>query len=172
MNNIQIREILKNESVIPTDRVTLTDTIPSEFEIIDPDGGEKNGNTITWDIGSMNVDEEITYYVRVRVIPQENRDEFKITNTATVTVNDNRKSAEATVEIVYSDITIEKKANVTEIRPNDSFTYTLTIKNTGTKASNNIIVTDTLDNDLTLIRASEQYTNKGNTKKWKCNSNG
>ena len=154
---------VKNESVIPTDRVTLTDTIPSEFEIIDPDGGEKNGNTITWDIGSMNVDEEITYYVRVRVIPQENRDEFKITNTATVTVNDNRKSAEATVEIVYSDITIEKKANVTEIRPNDSFTYTLTIKNTGTKASNNIIVTDTLDNDLTLIRASEQYTNKGNT---------
>ena len=152
-----------NYSVIPTDDVTLTDTIPEEFTIIDADGGTVNNQTITWNIGSMRVDEELTFYVLVKAL--ENNDDIDLftTNVATVEVGDNVLREDADVNILHSNINITKEASVREIKPGDSFTYTITITNDGTGLSNNIILTDTLDSDLTLNSASASYQKSGNT---------
>lgn len=153
---------IKNNSVIPTDNVVLTDTIPDELEILDSDNGIIDGQDITWNIGSMEVDEEQNFYVQVRLKNESNRQNFNINNTATVTVGDIKKSDDAEIDILYSDIEITKKASKDQIRPGDTFTYTLTIKNNGTGTSKNVIVTDTLDNDLVLISADKTYTKNNN----------
>ena len=152
---------VQNKSVIETDNVTLTDTIPSELEILDADGGNISGQTITWNIGTMQVDEEQIFYVRVRL--NSSNADYSITNTATVTVGDIRKSDDAQLEILYSDIDIAKTASETRIKPGDTFTYTITVSNRGTGPSNNITVTDSLDSDLTLLNASDTYSHSGNS---------
>lgn len=145
---------VKNDSVIATDDVVITDTIPGDFEILDADGGSISGQTITWNIGSMDVDEEQTFYVKVKVISNENRQDFRINNTATVTVGDKEKSDDAEVEILYSEIDIVKEASVTQVKPGQEFTYTITVTNHGTGPSEELHIIDFLDSDVTLNSAN------------------
>lgn len=153
---------LKNNSIIPTDNVVLEDNIPKEFEILNTDGGTKNNNTITWNIGSMAVNEERVFNVKVRTKENNTNANINVTNTATLTVGETKKDASTDIEILYSNIEIVKSVNKEEIRPGDTFTYTLTIANSGTGTSKNITVTDILDDNLTLINSNMTYSNNNN----------
>lgn len=147
-----------NNSVIATDSLTLTDTIPDDFSIINADGGTVTNQTITWNIDSLAVNEEKTYYVLVQVNENANRTVFTIRNTASVTVNDVAKSANADVNILYTDLSITKTASKTNLMNGEEFYYTIIVTNSGTGTTNNIIVEDSLSSGLTFISSDTTYT--------------
>ena len=154
---------ITNTSRIKTDEVVLTDTIPDVFKLDSSQVTEKysecsvgSNQAITCNIGSMEVDESITYYFPVTVLEEASG---SIKNTATATINDKEKSSTATVVVLYSNITITKEASVKNVRPGDTFYYTITIENTGTGRSGNLTLTDTLDSDLTFINSNPSPNN-------------
>ena len=150
--------LLENNSPIPTDNLVVTDRIPDEFEILDTYTGSRSGQNITWNIGSMDVGETIELFVQVRVKEDFNRTNFAVTNTAIVTINDEEKSDDATVEILKPDLTITKEASVNVIKPGEEFSYT----NRGEGTAKNVVVTDNISNYFTIVNSSVSNSGSGN----------
>ena len=154
--------LLENNSPIPTDNLVVTDRIPDEFEIVDAYTGSRSGQNITWNIGSMDVGETIELFVQVRVKEDFNRTNFAVTNTAIVTINDEEKSDDATVEILKPDLTITKEASVNVIKPGEEFSYTITVTNKGEGTAKNVVVTDNISNYFTIVNSSVSNSGSGN----------
>ena len=154
--------LLENNSPIPTDNLVVTDRIPDEFEILDAYTGSRSGQNITWNIGSMDVGETIELFVQVRVKEDFNRTNFAVTNTAIVTINDEEKSDDATVEILKPDLTITKEASVNVIKPGEEFSYTITVTNKGEGTAKNVVVTDNISNYFTIVNSSVSNSGSGN----------
>lgn len=154
--------LLENNSPIPTDNLVVTDRIPNEFEILDAYTGSRSGQNITWNIGSMDVGETIELFVQVRVKEDFNRTNFAVTNTAIVTINDEEKSDDATVEILKPDLTITKEASVNVIKPGEEFSYTITVTNKGEGTAKNVVVTDNISNYFTIVNSSVSNSGSGN----------
>ena len=154
--------LLENNSPIPTDNLVVTDRIPDEFEILDTYTGSRSGQNITWNIGSMDVGETIELFVQVRVKEDFNRTNFAVTNTAIVTINDEEKSDDATVEILKPDLTITKEASVNVIKPGEEFSYTITVTNKGEGTAKNVVVTDNISNYFTIVNSSVSNSGSGN----------
>ena len=154
--------LLENNSPIPTDNLVVTDRIPDEFEILDAYTGSRSGQNITWNIGSMDVGETIELFVQVRVKEDFNRTNFTVTNTAIVTINDEEKSDDATVEILKPDLTITKEASVNVIKPGEEFSYTITVTNKGEGTAKNVVVTDNISNYFTIVNSSVSNSGSGN----------
>ena len=154
--------LLENNSPIPTDNLVVTDRIPDEFEILNAYTGNVSGQNITWNIDSMDVGETIELFVQVRVKEDYDRTDFTITNTATVTINGEEKSDDATVEILQPDLTITKEASVNVIKPGEEFSYTITVTNKGEGTAKNVVVTDNISNYFTIVNSSVSNSGSGN----------
>ncbi|MDE5539864.1 MAG: DUF11 domain-containing protein [Bacilli bacterium] len=148
-------------NVLKTDKVTVTDTIPKELEIVNAYSGKVSDNTITWDLGTFETGiHSKTLYVDVRA----KKDVRGLTkNIAILTVEDNKFQDDETVNIVYSDIAIVKKASRNKVTVGSEFYYTITVTNRGTGESENITVSDKLDSNLTFIKSDTTYTKSGDT---------
>ena len=72
-----------------------------------------------------------------------------LNNTANVTTPTNNtgiNESNLTIEIIVDeDISISKIANVSSVNPGDYITYTITVKNNGISASNDLVIYDFLD---------------------------
>lgn len=154
--------LLENNSPIPTDSLVVTDTIPDEFEILNAYTGSVSGQDITWNIDSMDVDETIELFVQVRVREDANRTNLRITNTATVTINDESKSDDATVEILKPNLTIVKTASVNAVKPGEEFTYTIEVTNEGEGTAKNVVITDNISSYFTIVNTSITNSGSGN----------
>ena len=154
--------LLENNSPIPTDNLVVTDRIPDEFEILNAYNGSVSGQNITWNIDSMDVGETIELFVQVRVKEDFDRTDFTITNTATVTINGEEKSDDATVEILQPDLTITKEASVNTIKPGEEFSYTITVTNRGEGTAKNVVVSDNISSYFTIVNSSISNSGSGN----------
>lgn len=145
-------------NVITTDDVVVSDTIPSELQILSvSNSGSISGQKITWNLGKFDPGErEVVLTVNVRA---KKDSKGLIRNTAILTVGDNKFQDEEPTDILYSQITIDKKVSRTKVKKDESFYYIILVKNIGTGISENVTVEDTLDADLEYISAS--ITNKG-----------
>ncbi len=155
--------LLENNSPIPTDNLVVTDRIPDEFEILNAYTGNVSGQNITWNIDSMDVGETIELFVQVRVKEDFDRTDFTITNTATVTINGEEKSDDATVEILQPDLTITKEASVNVIKPGEEFSYTITVTNRGEGTAKNVVVFDDISRYFTIVNSSIFNSGSGNS---------
>lgn len=146
---------------IATDNVYVSDVIPNELEILSvSNSGSISGQRVSWNLGSFSPGErEIILTVNVRA---KKDSKGKVKNTAILTVGDNSFQDEELTDILYSEITIDKKVSRSSVIKGEEFYYTLTIKNIGTGLSDNVVVEDTLDDDLELISTSISNTKNGN----------
>lgn len=146
---------------IATDNVYVSDVIPNELEILSvSNSGAISGQRVSWNLGSFSPGErEVILTVNVRA---KKDSKGKVRNTAILTVGDNSFQDEELTDILYSEITIDKKVSRSSVIKGEEFYYTLTIKNIGTGLSDNVVVEDTLDDDLELISTSISNTKNGN----------
>lgn len=151
---------IKNTSSIPTDEVNFIDEIPSELEVLDVDfngiSGNRNGNTITYTLDSLDVSEEKTIYVYVKLIDAT---KDTLINTASITINDKEKSANYEIDILKPNLEITKDVSEHSVKRNDIFTYTINISNNVASAYD-VVLKDTIDKNFTIIDTN--YENSGN----------
>lgn len=133
-----------NSQIIPTTSNPLTFTLTTPLD---------SGDQAT-----------ITYMMRVNAGLSE--DINSITNTAQITANegvstgdeifvDPAPSATITLED-YAYLTILKDVSESEIVPGQTFSYTITLENSGNLEANGVVVTDTLPNGFTISSITSQ----------------
>ena len=161
---------ITNNGKTSAKNVQVTDTINNNFEIINTSVGSYNNNIFTANFTTININETKTISIKVRV--KNTAPLGTISNIATVK-SDNTPEISDDEDIIVTDsnLEIKKEASKKILAPGEAFSYTITIKNKGTAAANNIIVKDTLNSNLILI-SSDNATVNGNTLTWNINSLG
>lgn len=139
-----------------SDEVIVIDTIPDVFEIISSDATTTNGQTLTWNLGVFekgNTQKELNVKVKAKV-------DGTFKNTATLTVGTKKLESTATIDVVSPNLTITKTVSKSEVSLNETFKYTITIKNTGTGSSNKASVYDKIPDNINITNISYIRNNK------------
>ncbi len=152
-------------NTIETDTVTVTDIIPSTLDIIDANTevkGTISGQTITWNLGKFGTG-TITKTLWVNVRAKTNVT-GNISNTAVLRVGDKSLESGVTLPVVSPKLEITKTASKSKVAVGETFYYNITVKNTGTGATNNLTITDTFDSKyLEFVSASPSQTSSNIT---------
>lgn len=160
--------------------VVLTDRLPLGLEFISATPAPvREGNTLTWNLGSLASGESrsVSVVVRGQVVGQR-------TNQASVRSSERDRDpannqAQATLEVVApppppppppppeprADLALSKTVSPAQAKTGDRVTYTLTLVNSGPDTATNVVLTDTLPAGLVSITA-EGAAQQGNTLAW------
>ncbi len=119
--------------------------------------GNYNPGTGLWNVGIVNVSPvPVTLSITAEV-----GNSGSITNQAFISSSNqgdpdpNDNQAEAVIEGVEVDLSINKTVSDESPNVNEEFTYTISVSNLGTANATNILVTDVLDENLTFVSASD-----------------
>lgn len=134
--------------------VVVTDNLPAEVTFVSSSGCAEDPNGVpTCSLGNMNVNQTVSYQVVVNV---NNNASGTITNTASVTAttpdpntSDNTTDEDTTVE--SADLSITKVDDVDPVAAGDLLTYTIRVDNAGPTAADNVVITDVLPPEVTLV---------------------
>ncbi len=166
---------IKNTSVIATDSITITDTIPDDFTVLDTEvykgssliddnriTNNSQENNINLKIDSLEKNETIYVYVKVQV-KQMNRTKFDIVNNACGRIDENVCS-ENTIKILSPNLKIVKTAQTATLRPLDTSSYKLVVTNNGNVDLNNVLVKDSVNTNFKVlsVTADKNITNSTN----------
>lgn len=175
-DTVEYKITVRNSGNSPLNNVVVTDQVDTTWlENIQPSqGGQLAGNTITWNAASTsalgqvaaNGTVELFFTARIKANAP---DGTVIANQALA------QSTEVTTAVRSDDpatpqvddttrITVRRAANLSDVtksvvdnnggavRPGDTLTYTITIRNTGSRAATQVVVTDPIDARLTNVQ--------------------
>jgi uncharacterized repeat protein (TIGR01451 family) len=136
--------------------VVVTDTLPGgvTFVSADPSGCVENGQVVC-QLGTISAGQEIVLSIVTSLAPSlapqsiENSAEVA-SETDDPDDTNNDDSAISTV-VTAADLVITKEASPDPVTAGDNLTYTLTIQNLGPSNASDIVVTDTLPVETTLV---------------------
>ena len=134
--------IVTNNGPSNATNINITDVLPEELKLID---GYELNHVIKF-LASGN---STSVIIKVNTTKIGN-----YTNCVNVTCDQNKtiKSANVTVEVLETDLRINKTVNVTEpIYINDLVNFTITIKNHGTAIATNVNLTDIVPDGFIII---------------------
>ena len=150
--------IVTNNGPSNATNVNITDILPDKLELVD--GYELNHVIAFIESGkSANV-----------IIKVKTTDIGNYTNCVNVSCDQNKtiKSANVTVEVLRTDIRINKTANVTgPIYINDLVNFTITIKNHGFANATNVNITDLVPEEFEIINTNGTNIADGQNIIWK-----
>jgi uncharacterized repeat protein (TIGR01451 family) len=142
-DSLTYRLVVTNTGSAPAVRVSLTDTLPEGLE---PTDGK---NPLNWDLGTLPPGQSRT--VEYQVIAKK---PGRWTNQAVVTAGSARQEAGSTV--VVGEPKLDLAMSGPERRHlNRPATYVITVRNAGTAAATNVMVSATLPERTTFVSASE-----------------
>ncbi len=159
---------VRNSGPDAADAVVLTDAVPSALQNAEysADNGASwqpwNGSLA---LGTMASDASSVTLLRGVVASSASG---SISNTASIssattdpTPDNNRASLQTTVQVPTppsADLSVTKQAGQSMVRPGDTLTYTLTVRNGGPNAAASVVLTDNVPSSLTN---AEYSTNNG-----------
>lgn len=152
-----------------TEDVTITDAVPAELTNVDAtyslNGGpdiacDVTGNDVSCDVGIMDAEDIVV----VTITAEAPADSCPTVNNVALLWIGNASQESNSVETVVTgcapDLSIDKEAvdeagaPVTQVSPGDSFSYVITVTNDGNEDATDVVVTDDLDNTLTIDSAT------------------
>ncbi|MDO8648989.1 MAG: hypothetical protein Q7R81_04375 [Candidatus Peregrinibacteria bacterium] len=159
---------VRNTTSTEARNVVVTDTLPDQVEVINiGTNGNRNGRTISWSGLTVPANQTINLTVEVEV--DEDADDGDIlTNVAQVA---SRTATDRTDVVEEEDdeegrISVEKSAR-TEAQPGDEVLYTITIRNSGDTALEDVEVEDTFnEDDLEIIDARDDGDISDDSVRW------
>ena len=137
--------------------VKVRDALPSSLNLVEADPEVGSWNAPNWTIGELasGATKTLTLTVTAKLTAAGN-----IVNTATVSTtsqesNYQNNTANKTIKVnpLRADIEVMKTASKDEIKPGETFNYTITVENKGTDAAQSVKVSDVLPNSLTFVEA-------------------
>jgi len=152
-----------------TEDVVITDAVPSELSNVAAtyslNGGadqpcDVTGNDVSCDVGILNASDTVV----VTITAEAPSDSCPTVNNVALlwigTASQESNSVQTVITGCAPDLTIEKEAvdatgaPVTEVSPGDSFSYLITVSNDGNEDATGVVVTDDLDDTLTIDAAA------------------
>ncbi len=143
--------------------VVLTDEIPEGMTYVSSSpSGTVSGNTVTWNIGSLNKDASKSFTLVLK-----GAQPGLWTNTAVVHSNEvGTATAQATTRVMPEPEVVIKKTGPSGVFTGFTRAYTLTVTNTGAVALNDVVVTDYLPDLLSYNSSVMEATVTGNQISW------
>jgi uncharacterized repeat protein (TIGR01451 family) len=152
-----------------TDDVIITDSVPAELSNVAAtyslNGGSDqactvNGNDVTCNVGILDAGDTVV----VTITAEAPTDSCPtVVNMASLSIGGATQDSNSVQTVVTGcapDLTIDKEAvneagaPVTSVSPGDSFSYVITVTNDGNEDATGVVVTDDLDNTLTIDAAT------------------
>ncbi|MDO6851970.1 gliding motility-associated C-terminal domain-containing protein [Cellulophaga lytica] len=165
--------------------VSIQDIVPIGFTVIQTsisNGGSLSGNTISWDIPSINATTLILQYNATVNTPTGAVDEYK--NTAQITdadqidpdstpnnddgdqSEDDESSFTLNTPITETDLELSLQVSTTDVNVGDVVTFTLNVTNNGAIEATGINIEDYVPAGYTVTTISNGGSNSGNTISW------
>jgi uncharacterized repeat protein (TIGR01451 family) len=157
---------LTNNGPLQATNIVVTDVVPSGITYVAASitGGDSRneadpaGAGLSWTVNSLNnggASTSLTFEATVDAGEGGNT----IANTATKIQDQDDNNATVDdpgedITVVYPNITLSKAADKANARPDETVTYTLTYGNTGTGDATNLVITDTIPANTTLVNGS------------------
>ena len=143
----------------------IVDVLPPEVTFIEslPSPDNVNGQTLTWDLGSLPAGAKGGILIKTQV-GDDLRDGTIIHNAATIssTTTGTTKSNTWDVTVLSSAVlTVDKAASIGAIGAGETVTYDITVRNEGSDSAANVQVVDTLPGTTTFISATGGGTHSG-----------
>ncbi|MGN1379746.1 MAG: hypothetical protein ACI4XR_05100 [Bacilli bacterium] len=151
---------VKNNSIIPTDEIILKDILPSEiseFDIVDNASALIENNIITLSLGTIDVGE--TKSITIKAVTNSYTNNI-ITNTSCAYVNgyeNGQVCSSADVILKKPNLTINKVASKEQVSPYDTFSYTITLANTGNALATGVVLKDTVPSTFEVLSIDGDY---------------
>ena len=141
-----------NSGEAPLSGVTITDTIPAGLTYVSSDSnGSRSGNTVTWSVGDLAVNESAAVTVTLRGVTAG-----QVTNQARVTTDQNA-DADATLDIT---VLATPGAHLSIVDTSDPLAvgeeggYTITVENQSADSPiTNVLVTVVVPTELDILAA-------------------
>ncbi len=148
---------VKNPRYDDINNVIITDAVPAGSSFVSADNGgvEANG-TVTWNLGTLAAGQSASVSFTVKVA-----DKFaapgNLHNLAQVTytgAGENEPTTVVTNDTYHAVLTYDKQVDATTGNTLDELTYTINVKNEGSIKAENIVVTDAVPANTTLVEGS------------------
>ncbi|MDX2005369.1 MAG: DUF11 domain-containing protein, partial [Meiothermus sp.] len=154
--------------------VVVADTLPAGLEFVSatPEVSSRQGNTLTWNLGSLGRGQGRSITLRVRALRIGNWTNTVVVRGAEREDNTANNRAQAALRVVapppppQADLGVIKSAGVPQVETGRNAVFTLTVGNTGPDAATGVTLTDTLPAGLEFVSASPAATRSGNTLTW------
>jgi uncharacterized repeat protein (TIGR01451 family) len=156
-----------NDSTVNVTDAVITDVLPVGVDLVSVlDGGSESGGTITWNVGDIASGEGpfTARFVVTVTNPYPDAAAVPLINTATIDGNetDPANASSATfVDTPRPAFAIQKDGGKIVLDPGDQVTFTLDYANTGNYTATNAIITDTVPDGFTVVRAGSGVTGTG-----------
>ena len=139
----------KNTGNTAADNVVITDTIPANTTLVPgsiSSPGTESGGVITWNFSSIAANQQGTVSFSVTVNSPLPPEVTEIENFGSIDSDQTTLLASNHVEhnVVRSDISVTKDADVTEAEVGQTITYSYTVENTGDVTLNPVTLSDDL----------------------------
>ncbi|HEV8571615.1 MAG TPA: DUF11 domain-containing protein [Actinomycetota bacterium] len=190
--DVHVRKSASDLEVAPGDHVTYTITVSNDGEgtatdvvvtddlhndlvilAIDPEGAcvVGAGNTLTCSLGSIGPGDEATITIEASVPADfcgtlRNQAHVSASNEPQEDQDDNDSEEVVIGVLCQPDVNIEKNANIeSDPSSGDTFSYTITVNNVGTGTAEDVQITDTFPDGLSVEEAllPENCSLEGNT---------
>ncbi|MEZ4870007.1 MAG: DUF4347 domain-containing protein [Caldilineaceae bacterium] len=164
--------VVTNSGPSVAQNVVIADQLPVGVEFVNAAVIRSSGSAptlcggATCQVGDLAVNEVVTMTF-VALADADLSAGATLTNTATVfsdsteaDLTDNRDNVATTVA-TEAEITISKSDLTDPVGPNDSLLYEIVVRNAGPSDAQSVIITDTLDSNVTLSGASDGCLQSG-----------
>ncbi len=154
--------VISNAGPSDAQDVTVTDTLPDQVTLVEATAPYTYAAPdLIWDLGTLPADETRVLTVVVTVNSDASGsivNSASVTSTTTDPDPGEDDDEESTDVSSSADISIEKVVTPITARPGDPLTYTLVVSNAGPSDAQDVVVTDTLPDQVTLVEATAPYT--------------
>ena len=158
---------IENNGDINSNEIVVENNVDSNLEIISvSDNGNINGQTITWNLNSLGASQEKNLSIKVK-LKNDVTAGSNINNVVYLTEKNKKTiSDNNTVVTIDSNVVVTSNVDKTEFIPGETFKYKITLENNGDASSNNLIVENIIDSNLTIISVSDNGNINGQTITW------
>ena len=155
---VEYNIVVTNNTDCRATNVVVVDTLPADVEYISATSTQGVcsyiPNTVTCNIGDLDGNTSVTITIRVKTLQIGS-----ISNTSTVTADDLTEGRSSTavvtvINVVDVDLSISKIASPTIVNTGDSLEYNIVVTNNSNNKATNVIVVDTLPDDVEYISAT------------------
>ena len=135
------------------ENVVVNDTLPNGLKVLRlPENCKQNGNTIIWNIGSLEVNSPVSITLLTQVLVEGNITNIVVVNSTTPDTNESNNIANnTTVANPVCDLEIIKLVSSKKAYVGEDLTWTIIVINHGPSAASDVKVLEDIPDSLRLV---------------------